>query len=118
MQNFICHCEGFGKCRLGIGDAEQILVRDNDKRINLLGQFVYAFVGRPHAPCALKIEGFGDHTDGQHAQFACGAGNNGCRTGAGTPSHAGCNKGHMRALQHVHDFSHRLLGGLTADFRI
>ncbi|GIR09836.1 MAG: hypothetical protein CM15mP21_0980 [Hyphomicrobiales bacterium] len=112
MQNFIGHCKGFGKCRLGIGDAEQVLVRDDDKRINFLGgSFMPSLADRMRLSLS-KSKGLVT-TPTVTPQFACGAGNH-------VPHRCRCPP--MPAVTkaicepcNMSTFQPSTLGGLTAD---
>src|SRR5699024_1775758 len=57
----------------------------------------------------------GDHTDGQRAQGACDAGNDGSATGTGAAAFASGDEDHVGAAQDVFDLLDVVLGCLTAD---
>ena len=63
MQDFIGHGESLGKGCLRIGNAEQVLVRNDNQRIDFFGQLFNACLGRAHAPTAFEIKWRGNHTD-------------------------------------------------------
>ena len=74
MQHLVGHLEGVGEGRALVGDAEQVLVRDDDQRIDELLQLLDAGLGDAHAVAALEVEGLGHHADGQDALLAGGRG--------------------------------------------
>ena len=59
-QHVIGHGESIGEGRLLVGDAEQILVGDDEQRIDEFLQLLDADLGRPHAPHPFELEGLGD----------------------------------------------------------
>ena len=103
IQDIIGQREGFGKCRVLIGQAEQVLVRNNDKRIDNFLKRLNAFFGLLHPLGTLELEGFGHNTNSQNAQLAGGLRDDRCRTGAGAAAHASGNKAHMRTRKVIHD---------------
>ena len=100
-----------------VGDPEQVLVRDDDQRVDELLQLAQPFIGQPHALGALEMERLGDHADRQHALLARRAGDDRRRAGAGAAAHTGGDEHHVGADQLLHDFVHRLFGGRLADVR-
>ena len=89
--------EGIGEGGLGIGDAEEVLVRDDDDGIGRFAQPLDALVGRLHAALALEGEGLGDDADGQDAGLARRLGDDRGSARAGAAAHAGGDEAHMRA---------------------
>ncbi len=59
--------EGVGEGGLRIGDAEKVLVRNDDYGVGRLAQRLDADIRRPQAPVALEGEGLGDDADRQDA---------------------------------------------------
>ena len=62
MQHFIGHGERLGKSGLCISNAEQVLVRNDNQRIDFLRQLLDAFLRGTHATRPLKIKRLGHHT--------------------------------------------------------
>ncbi len=67
IEHLVGHLEGIGEGGLFIGDPEQILVRDDDQRIDVAMQFIDAVFRKAGAAIALEGEGLGDDADGQDA---------------------------------------------------
>ena len=118
MQNLISHGKCLGKGGLCIGNAEQVLVRDNNQRVDLFGQLLNPFLRSAGTTRAFKIKRLGDNTDCQNALLARSAGNHRCGARACAAAHAGCHKGHMRALQHVDNLGHGFFGCCLTDSRV
>jgi hypothetical protein len=97
---------------------EQVLVRDDDQRVDMLLQFQDAGFGDPHAALALELERLGDHADGEDAGVTGGAGHNGSSAGAGAAAHAGGDEGHVRAGEVIVDLVDRLFSRGAADLRL
>ncbi len=74
VEHPVGHREGVGEGGLLVGDAEQVLVRDDDQRVDGLLQLVDAAVGQPHAALALELEGLGHDADREDAHVAGRAG--------------------------------------------
>ena len=53
-----------------VGDAEQILVRNDDQRIDALLQFADAAFGDAQAALAFEMERLGHDADGENAHLA------------------------------------------------
>ena len=110
------HLEGVGEGRLLVGDAEKILVRNDDQGIDMPVQLVDAVVREPHAPVALKREGLGHNANRQDALLACRPGNDGSRPRASAAAHARSDEHHVRTAQVVVDLVEAFLSGGTTDF--
>ncbi len=67
MQHVVGHLEGLGEGRALIGDPEQILVRDDEQRVDEFLQLLDAGFGEAHAVRAFEVERLGDHADRQDA---------------------------------------------------
>ena len=118
MQHLVGHGEGLGEGGAVVGDAEQVLVRDDDQGMDELLQFLDAAFGHAHAAVAFQAEGLGDDADGQDAGLAHGARDDGGRAGAGAAAHAGGDEHHVRARKLLHDLGHGFFGAGAADFRL
>ena len=103
---------------MSLAIAEEVLVRDDDQRIDVLLQFDDAGLGDPHAALAFELERLGDDADGEDAGLARRAGDDRRRAGAGAAAHAGGDEGHVRAGEVIVDLVDRLLGGGAADLRL
>ena len=100
-----------------IGEAEQVLVRDDDQRVDVLLKLGDAGIGRAAAARAFEGERLGDHADGQDALVARSLGDDRRSAGAGAAAHAGGDEAHVRAFERLHDLVDRLFGGGAADLR-
>src|SRR3569832_831979 len=117
MQHFVGRLEGLGEGGAVVGDAEQVLVRDDDQRVYVLLKLGNAAFGGAHAAVAFEGEGLGHDADGQDAHFAHGAGDD-CRgAGAGAAAHAGGDEHHVGAGQLLHDLVEALFRARLADIR-
>ena len=73
IENAVGHDESVGEGGLGIGDPEQVLVRDDDHGIGAFAQPLDAFLGRLHAALAFEGERLGDDGHRQDSGVARGA---------------------------------------------
>ena len=80
-------------------------------------QFSDTGLGCLHA-LTFETEGLGHHGNTEDAEFACHFGDDGCRTGTRTATHAGRNKDHVRATQRFLDLLALLFSGLTTCCRL
>ncbi len=111
MQHLVGHAEGLGEGGLLVGDAEQVLVGDDDQGVDVALQLADAGVGQAHAVAALEHEGLGDHADGQDAALARRLGDDRRAAGAGAAAHAGGDEHHVGAVEVLVDLRDRFLGG-------
>ena len=118
IEHLVGHREGVGEGGLLVGDPEQVLVRDDDQRVDALLQLVDAGLGDAHAALALEVERLGDDADGEDAELARRAGDHRRGAGAGAAAHAGGDEHHVRAGQMIADLVDHLLGGGAADLRL
>ena len=118
MQHLVRHGESLGHGGAVIGDAEQVLVGDDDQGMDVLLQLGDAALGHPHAAVAFQAEGLGHHAHRQDAGLAHGAGDHRRRAGAGAAAHAGGDEHHMGAGQLLHDLVHRFFRTGPADIRL
>ena len=107
IQHVIGQREGVGECRVFVGDAEQVLVGDDDQGIDDLLQGLDALFGLTHPFRTFKLERFGHHAHGQNAQFTRGLRNDRRSPGASAATHAGGDETHMRASQMIDDLFDR-----------
>ena len=92
------HIKGFGKRRLFVGNAEQVLVGDDDQRIHVLLQAFNPGFGLAHAQATFEMEGFRHHAHRQNAVFTCRTRNNRRRACSRTTPHPGSDEHHVAAL--------------------
>src|SRR5262249_36327438 len=79
-------------------------VRNRDQGINMCFEFTHTFFGTTHALFALKKKWFGDDSDRQGAHLFGDASDHWGSAGAGSTSHPGGNKHHIRPDQVVTQF--------------
>ncbi len=89
---------------------EQVLVGDDDERVDNALQRLDPLLGLAHPLGALELEGLGHHAHGQHAEFARGLRDDRRGPGAGAAAHAGGDEAHMRTGQMIHDLFDAFLG--------
>ena len=116
MQYRVGDMKRIGKGGAFIRQTEQVLIWDDDQRVNIGLQFFNATLGLFHAALAFKFKRLGDHPNSQNAALAGGSGNHWCGSGAGATTHAGGNKDHVAIGQFSHDFLQAFFGGGTANF--
>ena len=118
VEHLVGHREGVGEGGLLVGEPEQVLVRDDDQRVDVLLQLLDAELGRLHAALAFEVERLGDDADGEDALLARGPGDDRRSAGAGAAAHAGGDEAHVRAGEVLDDLVDALLGGGAADLRL
>ena len=105
------HAEGLGEGGPLIGDAEEILVGNDDQGVDVALKLADAGVGQAHAMAAFEMERLGDHTDGQDPSLAGALGDDRAGAGARAPAHSGGDEDHVRAVQMLADLRRRFFGG-------
>ncbi len=99
-------------------DFHQLVVEDDDQRIDMLGKLGDAGFCGLHPLATFKTERLGDHANGQDAHFAGDFGNHRCSAGTRTTTHAGGNEGHVGAFQTGANFVAMGLSGFLTFFRL
>jgi hypothetical protein len=117
-KHLVGHRESVGEGGLVIGDAEQVLVRNDNQRIDAFLQLLDTRFGQAHAPLTFEVERLGDHADGENALVAGRLGNNRGSTGAGAAAHAGGDEAHVGAIEVIDDLINALFGCRAPDFRL
>ena len=117
MQDIVGHPKGVGERRLLIGDTEQVLVRDDNQRIDDILKFLKPAFGEAHPLRTFEMERLGDHADRKDAVFPCCPCDHRCSARAGAAAHAGGNEHHVAAVQVLDNLIDFLFGGCPADFR-
>ena len=100
-----------------IGEAEQVLVGDDDQCVDVLLELGNPAVCRAPAAGALEGERLGDHADGQDALVARRLGDDRRCSCAGATPHAGRDKAHVRAFERLLDVGDGFLGRRAPDLR-
>ena len=117
MEDIVGHLERIGQGGALVGDAEQVLVWDDDQRIDIFLQLRHTRLGDAHPLHALEMKRLGHHADRQDPRFAGDPGDDRRRAGAGAAAHAGGQEHHVRAVDRFEDLVERLLGGGPPDIR-
>ena len=118
MQHCVRHMEGIGEGGALIRQTEQVLVRNDDQRVDIGLHLLDAGLGLSHAALSLEIKGFCHHTDGEDAPLARGAGNHRRGAGACAAAHAGGDEHHVAICKLAHHGFNALLGGGASDIRL
>src|SRR3546814_3365511 len=66
LEHFVGHRERFLEGRVRVGDKEEILVGNDDQRVDMFLKLGDAGVGRAHTPRAFEHEGFGHDRSEEH----------------------------------------------------
>jgi hypothetical protein len=115
IQHVVGHLEGVGEGGALGGDAEQVLVGDDDQGVDIGRQLFDGPFGGAHAVGALEVERLGHHADGQDALVAGGPGDHRGGARSGAAAHAGGDEHHVGAGDLADDFLKAFLGGGAAD---
>ena len=106
------------KRRLLVGDPEQVLIRNNDQRVDMLGKLFDATIGGQHTALAFEVERLGDNTNRQDALLLCRPRNYRRCAGAGATAHASGDEHHVCAGQVIQYLRQRLFGCTSPDLRL
>ena len=115
LQHFVGKLEGLFEGGIRLGDEEQILVGNDDQRIDVALQLLDARLGAAHAARAFEQERLGHHAHGEHALLARDLGDDRGGTGAGAPAHARRDEAHVHAIERALDQGDGFLGGGAAN---
>src|SRR4029079_14518334 len=118
VKHLIGKHERFREGRLLGRRPEQVLVRDDDQRVDVLADLGDAGLRDAHAPRTLEVERLRHDADGEDAEFLGVARDHRGRTRAGAAAHAGGNENHVRTGDLRADFLDRLFGGGFTDLRL
>ena len=88
VEHLVGHREGVGEGGLLVRHPEQVLVGDDDQRVDALLQLHDPRFGETHASLAFEVEGLGDDADREDAKLAGGARHHRGGAGSGAASHA------------------------------
>ena len=115
VQHVVGHLEGVGEGRLLVGDPEQVLVRDDDQRVDHLLELVDALLGRRMRRRPSKWNGLVTTPMVRMPCSRAACGDHRRRAGAGAAAHAGGDEHHVGAVEQLQDLGQRFFGGLAAD---
>ena len=118
IENLVGHREGVGEGRLVVGDAEQVLVRDDQQGVDFGAQVDNALLGNHHAALALEVERLGNHADGEDLLLLRDTRDDRGSARPRAAAHAGGDEAHMRPVQDLLDLVSGFLGRFRADIRI
>ncbi len=102
--------KGFGKCRFLIRQTEQVLVWNDDQRVDNFLQRLDTIVSLAHALAALKLERLGHNTDSQNTKFTCRLRDDRRSTSTRAAAHTCSNKTHVRACEVVNNLFNTFFG--------
>ena len=114
IKNLVRQCESVGEGRFLIGDAEQILIGNDEQRVDAFLQFANAAIGGPHPALALEVEWLGYDADRENPEVARRFGNDRSGAGAGAAAHSGGDEHHVGAGQVIADLVDDLFGRSAA----
>ena len=119
IEHVIRHGECFGKGGFFIRQTEQVLVRNDDQRIDHLLQRLDALLRLAHPLGAFELEGFGHHAHGQDTKLTGSLRDDRRGAGPGAAAHAGGDEAHVRPGKLVDDLFNGFLcgGGPDRSFR-
>ena len=101
-QDVVGHPEGLLDRGAALDDLEQLLVRDDDQRVDVGAELVDALHRLLHPLVALELERLGDDADGQRADLLLGdLGDHGGGAGAGAAALARGDEDHVGALERL-----------------
>ena len=115
VQNIIRHGECFGECGFLVRQTEQVLVRNDDQRIDDLLQGFNTLLGLTHTLVAFELERLGHDAYGQNTQFTCSLCDDRCSTCPGAPAHTSRDETHVRTGKVINDLLNALFGGGSPD---
>ena len=99
-QHVVGDAEALEEARV-LGDREQLLVRDDDQRVDGLEQLLHAALGLHHAALALERERPRHDGDRQRAHLAGERCDDRRRAGAGPAAQPGGDEDHVRAFERL-----------------
>src|SRR5690606_15413122 len=118
IEHLIGQYEGIGERRLLGGDTKEVLIRNDDERVDELAQCGDTGLGNAEATTSLELERLGDNADGQDAQVPRCPRDDGCSAGSGAAAHASGDENHVGTLDVPSVLLDRLLGRSLADLRL
>ena len=99
-------------------DGEQLLVRDDDRRVHRIHQLSNSAVGLLHAPLAFECKRLRHHGNRECAHFAGQRCNNRRCASSRAAAKARGDKDHVRAFERFNDLVGIFERGFATDFRI
>ena len=115
IQHVISQLERLSEGGVFIGQTEQVLVGNDDQRVDNLLQGVDAFIGLLHTLAAFKLERLGHNTNGQHTKFTrCLCDDRSC-TSTSAATHARGDKAHVRTREMINDLFNAFFGSCCAN---
>ena len=108
----LCHCEILHIC------IDKILVRDNDKSINVLLECFDTLLGSVHLLDALELERLCNNADGELVELSCDLCDNRSCACTCAAAHTGGDEYHISVLDLFSDLVLALLCGRLTDLRL
>ena len=110
IKHVIGHRERLSEGRFLGGKAEQVLVGNDDQRVNDLLQGFDTLFGLTHPLGTFELERLGHHTHGQYTQLTRGLRDDRRSARAGATAHSGGNETHMRPGKLIYNLFDAFLG--------
>ena len=117
IKDIVSHREGFGERSFFIRQAEQVLVRNDDQRVDHLLQCLNTLFSLTHALCTLKLERLCNHTNSQNTQLTRRLRDDWRCTCTGATTHARSDKAHVRTREMVNDLLNAFFGSGSTNRR-
>ena len=102
-KNLVGHFERLGEGRLLVGDAKQILVRNDDQRVDEFFQLLDALFRDAQTALAFEGKRLRHDADGEDAHLARDPRDDGRRTRAGAAAHARGDEHHVALIEEAFD---------------
>ena len=115
LQHIVRDAECVGERDLLVGDKFQPVIRNDDQRVDLVGQIRNAHLGLTHPVRTLKFERLRHNADGQNALVMRDLRNDRRRAGARAAAHTGGDEHHIGPVESLGDDVLGFLGGFLAD---
>ncbi len=118
IEHLVGHREGVREGGLLVRHPEQVLVGNDDQRVDDLLQLGDAGFRAAHPALAFEVERLGHHPDGENPELARHPRDDRRRAGAGAAAHAGGDEHHVGAAEMIADLIDHFLGRRAADIRL
>ena len=118
LENFVGDAQRVHHRRILRNDAGDLIVRDDDERIDILSEVFQPLDSIVHALFAFKVERLGDDGDRQDFQIARNFRDDGSRTRTGAAAHARGDEQKVGILDRLGKYFFAFFRSGSADFRL
>ena len=118
LKNLICLLECIRNTCSLITYLEELVIRDNDKCINVLLKSCNSLLGISHTWLALKTKWLCNYTNSKDSEISCHLCYNRSGTCTGSTTHTTCDKHHVGILDYINDFFSILLHCTGTNLRL